>query len=65
MHKAMTNRILRATLLFFDSTPIGRIVTRFSKDVGIFDAVVPGMFSYITMNVFRITVVIITIAIVN
>ena len=41
IHNAITERVLRANILFFDSNPIGRIVTRFSKDLVIFDLVVP------------------------
>ena len=41
IHNAITERVLRAKILFFDSNPIGRIVTRFSKDLVIFDLVVP------------------------
>lgn len=32
MHKGMFGRIIRAPMYFFDSTPIGRILSRFSKD---------------------------------
>ena len=35
MHSVMSEKILRAKILFFDSNPIGRIVTRFAKDVAV------------------------------
>jgi len=41
LHDAITKRVLRATILFFDSNPIGRIVTRFSKDLITFDLIMP------------------------
>jgi len=33
LHDKMTERVARAEILFYDSNPIGRILTRFSKDV--------------------------------
>ena len=41
LHDAITKRVLRANIIFFDSNPIGRIVTRFSKDLIVFDLMVP------------------------
>jgi ABC-type multidrug transport system fused ATPase/permease subunit len=35
--KKMTEKVIRAKILFFDSNPIGRILTRFSKDMVILD----------------------------
>lgn len=37
MHNKMTESILRINVVFFDSNPIGRIINRFAKDMGIFD----------------------------
>lgn len=37
MMRKMTESVLRARILFFDSNPIGRIVTRFSKDITVID----------------------------
>jgi len=41
LHNAMTKRLLRANIVFFDSNPIGRILTRFSKDLIVFDLIMP------------------------
>lgn len=37
MHDAMLGVVVRAPVSFFDVTPVGRIVNRFSKDVGTID----------------------------
>lgn len=33
LHALMLNRILRAPMWFNDTTPVGRIMSRFSKDI--------------------------------
>ncbi|XP_019860364.1 PREDICTED: multidrug resistance-associated protein 4-like [Amphimedon queenslandica] len=37
VHNRMFARVLRAPVLFFDTNPVGRILNRFSKDVGFLD----------------------------
>jgi hypothetical protein len=37
MHSKMIEKVIRSKILFFDSNPIGRIFTRFSKDVYVLD----------------------------
>ena len=39
MHTKMVTSICRSKILFFDSNPIGRVYTRFSKDVTVVDLV--------------------------
>ena len=41
MHDAMLKAILRAPILFFDSNPVGRVLNRFSKDIGFNDNQIP------------------------
>lgn len=41
LHSLMLGNILRTALYFFDTTPIGRILNRFSKDVDTVDNVLP------------------------
>ncbi|XP_049833464.1 multidrug resistance-associated protein 1-like [Schistocerca gregaria] len=41
MHATLLNGIMRAPLMFFDTTPIGRIISRFSKDIDIMDTMIP------------------------
>ncbi|XP_058798977.1 probable multidrug resistance-associated protein lethal(2)03659 isoform X2 [Phymastichus coffea] len=41
LHAMMFNSIIRTTMAFFNANPIGRIMNRFSKDMGIVDTRVP------------------------
>ncbi len=40
-HKNMLNSIMKAKIRFFDLNPSGRIMNRFSKDIGNLDDVLP------------------------
>lgn len=42
LHNRMLARVLRAPMAFFDTTPLGRIVNRFSKDVLTIDEKIPA-----------------------
>ena len=46
LHDQMTNAVLKAPVLFFDTNPVGRILNRFSKDVGCMDDLLPGKFLF-------------------
>jgi ATP-binding cassette subfamily C (CFTR/MRP) protein 4 len=41
MHDKMLNSVLQSKIRFFDLNPIGRIMNRFSKDLGNIDDVLP------------------------
>ncbi|KAJ7371724.1 hypothetical protein OS493_023059 [Desmophyllum pertusum] len=44
LHNSMLSAILKAPVLFFDTNPVGRILNRFSRDVGIVDELLPDAF---------------------
>ncbi|XP_050968338.1 multidrug resistance-associated protein 4 [Labeo rohita] len=44
LHNRMFNSILRTPVRFFDINPIGRILNRFSKDIGQLDSLLPWTF---------------------
>ena len=65
IHTAITKRVLRANILFFDSNPIGRIVTRFSKDLITFDLILPILFIITVQGFFRTGTVVVVICFIN
>merc|ERR1719357_2351681 len=42
LHKKMLTRVMMSPMSFFDTTPLGRIVNRFAKDVDVCDGTLPG-----------------------
>ena len=60
LHDKMVVAVLHAPVLFFDSNPVGRIMNRFSKDVGCMDEVLPKLFlRAIQMNLLVLTTVLV------
>ena len=49
-HKTMLNKIIRSPVVFFDLNPVGRILNRFSNDIGVLDKFVP----HVGLDVFDI-----------
>lgn len=41
LHRILMERIMRSPIQFFDTTPLGRIVNRFSKDIDTVDSTIP------------------------
>lgn len=44
MHDRMFNAVLRSPMLFFETTPLGTILNRFSRDVYVIDEVLARVF---------------------
>ncbi|KAF6717390.1 Multidrug resistance-associated protein 4 [Oryzias melastigma] len=44
LHNSMFDAIIRTSIRFFDTNPIGRILNRFSKDIGYLDSLLPWTF---------------------
>jgi len=61
LHKVMLHSIMRSRISFFESTPIGRILNRFSKDINSVEFQLPMSykdFTYCSLDVISILIVI-------
>jgi len=65
MNNSVCETVLRADILFFDANPVGRILTRFSKDIAVMDFSIAPFFIWCSMGIFRAITVTITIGIIN
>ncbi|XP_059049022.1 ATP-binding cassette subfamily C member 4-like [Achroia grisella] len=65
LHNQMFGNIMAATMRFFDTNPSGRILNRFSKDMGIMDEILPRMYLD-SIQVFMVMLgILVMVAIVN
>ncbi|XP_068923442.1 ATP-binding cassette sub-family C member 4 isoform X2 [Petaurus breviceps papuanus] len=65
LHNKMFESILKAPVLFFDRNPIGRILNRFSKDIGHLDDLLPLTFlDFIQIFLHIISVLSVAIAVI-
>ncbi|KAM9770720.1 ATP-binding cassette sub-family C member 10 [Menidia menidia] len=52
IHNRLLDRVLKATVAFFDTTPLGRILNRFSSDLYSVDDSLPFILNILLANVF-------------
>ncbi|XP_053600881.1 ATP-binding cassette subfamily C member 4-like [Plodia interpunctella] len=65
LHNKMFSNILAATMRFFDTNSSGRILNRFSKDMGVVDEILPRMYLD-SIQVFMVMLgILVMVAIVN
>lgn len=43
LHLVLLKNVLKLPMLFFDTTPQGRVLSRFSKDIDALDVVIPRL----------------------
>lgn len=56
IHNKMVWSLLRAPVIFFDSNPIGTIMTRFTKDVTSTDFLLPMLLNFLLISGFKIII---------
>ncbi|XP_069858835.1 ATP-binding cassette sub-family C member 4 [Dipodomys merriami] len=65
LHNKMFESILKAPVLFFDRNPVGRILNRFSKDIGHMDDLLPLTFlDFIQTLLLVVSVVAVAVAVI-
>ncbi|XP_011699214.1 PREDICTED: multidrug resistance-associated protein 1 isoform X2 [Wasmannia auropunctata] len=62
MHIVMLRAVMRAPLTFFDTTPIGRIISRFAKDVDVLDTSLPPQISDTIYCLFEVIATLVVIS---
>lgn len=65
LHDKMVVAIVQAPLLFFDTNPVGRILNRFSKDVGCMDELLPKVFLTSLQHVLFVSAAVLVPAVAN
>lgn len=58
LHNIALNQLLKNPMLFFDITPVGRILSRFSNDVNVIDSSLPINLRQTVFSFFRVCLII-------
>ncbi|KAH9499738.1 Canalicular multispecific organic anion transporter 1 [Bulinus truncatus] len=62
LHQSLLENVMRSPMSFFDTTPLGRIVNRFSRDVEVIDNALPGTMKQSLNCIGRVLTTIVTIS---
>ncbi|XP_058980638.1 multidrug resistance-associated protein 1 isoform X16 [Musca domestica] len=62
LHRELLVNIMRLPLRFFDTTPVGRIMSRFSKDIESLDTTLPELFDAYIWCIFEVLATIVVIS---
>ncbi|OTF82186.1 hypothetical protein BLA29_015051, partial [Euroglyphus maynei] len=65
LHNQIFERLLRARVAFFDQNPAGRILNRFTKDLGIIDEMLPNTAYDLNLTFAQAIGIVVTVGIVN
>lgn len=65
LHNMMFNGITRARMYFFHTNPSGRILNRFSKDMGQVDEILPSVMIDVIQIFLQLSGIVVVIAVVN
>lgn len=61
LHSNLLNNVLMSPMSFFDSTPLGRIINRFSKDIESIDERIVFMFKDVVVSAFYFIIAVMAI----
>jgi len=65
MHNKMINKLIRAPVEFFDTNPVGRILNRFSNDIGVTDRTISTSATDVAEVFFSVLSQVITVIIIS
>lgn len=65
LHSQLLNRVINARPRFFDSTPVGRILNRFSRDIQVIDQDIASSLNWLLYLVIQAIAIIMVIAVIT